>query len=109
MNVALCTFEKINYQEFDKTFIESLNKHAPMKKKLVKANQAAYMTKVLHKAIMRRSELETKYFKLKTNNTLKAYKKNRKITAAGYTRKKAKNSLKIWISHLLLTIKNFGK
>ena len=46
-----------------------------MKKKLVRANQAAYMTKVLHKAIMRRSELETKYFKLKTNNTLKVYKK----------------------------------
>ena len=109
MNVALCTFEKINYQEFGKTFIESLNKHAPMKKKLVRANKAAYMTTVLHKAIMRRSELETKYFKLKTNNTLKAYKKNRKITTVGYTRKKAKNSLKSWISHLLLTIKNFGK
>ena len=90
MNVALCTFEKINYQEFDKTFIESLNKHAPMKKKLVKANQAAYMTKVLHKAIMRRSELETKYFKLKTNNTLKAYKKIEKLLQQAIQERKQK-------------------
>ena len=59
----LSTFEKINYQEFDKTYIEILNKHAPMKK--TKTNQTPYMTKALRKAIMRRSEIETKYFKVK--------------------------------------------
>ena len=52
------------------------------------------MTKALRKAIMRRSKLETKYFKLKTNDILKANKK-RKITAADYTNKKEKSSLKI--------------
>ena len=87
MKCALSTFEKINYQEFYKTFIEILNKHAPMKKKLVRENQDLYMMKALRKAIMRRSELETKYFKLKINDTLKAYK-NRKITAADYKIKK---------------------
>ena len=35
------------------------------------------MTKALREAMMRRSELETKYFKLKTNDTLKAYKKQK--------------------------------
>ena len=35
------------------------------------------MTNALRKAIMRRSELETKYFKLKTNDTLTAYKKQK--------------------------------
>ena len=61
-----------------------------MKKKLVRANQAPYLTKAyMTKAIMRRSELQVKYFKLKTNDTLKAYK-NRKITASDYTRKKEK-------------------
>ena len=73
MKCALSTFEKINYQEFYKTFIEILNKHAPMKKKLVRKNQDLYMMKALRKAIMRRSELETKYFKLKTNDTMKAF------------------------------------
>ena len=47
------TFEKIDYQEFNKTFIDILNKHVPVKKKLVRANQTAYMTKALHKAVIR--------------------------------------------------------
>ena len=77
-------FEQVNlilecFQEFEKTFIEILNNHAPMKKKLVKANQAPYMTRAFRKVIIRRSELETKYFKLKTNDTLKAYKKTEKL------------------------------
>ena len=79
LKCALSTFEKIDYQEFDKTFIEILKKHAPVKKKVVSANQAPYMTKALRKAIMRRSELETKYFKQKTSDTLKAYKKTEKL------------------------------
>ena len=37
LKCALSTFEKIDYQEFDKTFIDILNKHAPVKKKLVRA------------------------------------------------------------------------
>ena len=74
---ALSTSEKINYQEFDKTFIEILNNHVPMKRKLVRPNQAPCMAKTLRKAIMRRSKLETKYFKLKTNDTLKAYEKQK--------------------------------
>ena len=94
MKCALSTFEKNNGQEFDETFIEILNKYAPVKKKLVRANQAPYMTKALCNAIMRRSELERKYFKLKRNDTLKAYKYS-EITAADYTKKKEKNSLKI--------------
>ena len=52
------------------------------------------MTKPLPKAIMKRSELETKYFKLKTNGTLKAYK-NRKMTATVFIRNKEKIPLKI--------------
>ena len=64
-----------------------------MRKKLVRTNQAPYMAKALRKAIIiRRSELENKYFKLKTNDTLKAYK-NRKDAAADK----------------LLAIRNFGK
>ena len=46
------TFEKIDYQEFNETFIDILNKHVPVKKKLVRANQTPYMTKALRKAII---------------------------------------------------------
>ena len=69
--------------------MEILNKHAPKKKKLVRAKQAPNMTKALCKAIMKRSGLETKYFKLKTNDTLKVYK-NRKVAATNFTRKKGR-------------------
>ena len=44
---ALITFEKIDYQEFEKTFIEIMNRHTPMKKNLVRVNQAPYMRKPL--------------------------------------------------------------
>ena len=55
-----------NYQSFETTFIEVLKKHAPLKKKLLRANGAPYITKTLRKAIMRRSQLETMYLKSKT-------------------------------------------
>ena len=90
MKCALSTFEKINYQEFEKTFTETLNKHATVKKKLVRANQVPYLTKALCKAIMRRSELETKHFKLKTNNTLKGYKKQKNYWSRLYKKERKK-------------------
>ena len=42
MKYALRTFEKLNYQEFDKTFIKIFIKQAPMKKMLVRTNQALF-------------------------------------------------------------------
>ena len=60
-----------NYESFETTFIEVLNKHAPLKKKLLRANHAPYITKTLRKAIMRRFQLETKYLKTKTQTDLK--------------------------------------
>ena len=38
-----------------------LNRHAPLKKKILRANHSSYMSKTLRKAIMRRSYLEKKY------------------------------------------------
>ena len=64
-----------NYESFETTFIEVLNKHGPLKKKLLRANRALYMTKTLRKAIMHKSQLETKYRKSKTQTNLKLCKK----------------------------------
>ena len=58
LNEKLC---KGVYESFETTFIEVLNKHAPLRKKLLRANHAPYITKTLRKAIIRRSQLETKY------------------------------------------------
>ena len=55
--------EKIdsNYDTFENTFTSVLDKHAPLKKKLLRANEKPYVTKNMRKAIMKRSELATKY------------------------------------------------
>ena len=38
-----------------------MNKHAPMKQKYLKANQGRFMTKDLHKAIMKQSRLRNTF------------------------------------------------
>ena len=62
-------------KQFEDTFFSVLNMHAPLKKKLLRANHSQYVTKALRKAIMRTSKLENIYFKKQTDESLKAYKK----------------------------------
>ena len=50
--------------------LEVLTAHTPIKRKLFRANHVPYMTKALRKVIMKRSELENKYVKNKTNENL---------------------------------------
>ena len=59
--------------------MKTLNKHAPMKNKVVRANEISYMTRPLRKAIMKRSELESKYLKNKSYQNAKIYNKEKKI------------------------------
>ena len=66
--------EDIDYSNFERNFLEVLNKHAPIKKKTVRANDKPFMTKALRKAIMRRSALKNKYVNQKTEETEKAEK-----------------------------------
>ena len=55
----------LEYTSFEENFIGVLNKHAPLKEKVLRANHAPYVTKALRKAIMKRSYLEKLYFKKK--------------------------------------------
>ena len=61
------------YKTFEEIFLMVLNKHATLKKKTIRGNNAPYMTKTLRKAIMRISELQTKYFKNGTIENLKTF------------------------------------
>ena len=67
-----------------------MNIHAPIKKKLLRANHVPYMTKALRKAIMKRSELESKYVKNKTNENLKSYKKQINFCSKLYKKERKK-------------------
>ena len=51
----------VTYDQFEAIFLDVCNRHAPPKKKIVRANHKPYMTKAVRKAIMRRSALENKY------------------------------------------------
>ena len=56
--------DKINsYAMFEELFLKVLDKHAPVKKKVIRANHAKYIFKPLRKAIMKRSYLENFFLK----------------------------------------------
>ena len=92
------TNECVNdYSSFENIFLDTLNHHAPVNKKLLKANHALYITKTLRKAIMRRSNLQTKYFKTRTPESLKKYRKQKNYCIRLYKkeRKTFFNDLKV--------------
>ena len=71
-------------------FLKILNRHAPFKNKMLRANHAPYMFKGLKKAIMKRSCLENIYFKKQDNHSLRAYKMQKKFVV-DYIKKNEKN------------------
>ena len=66
-----------------------------VKKKFICANHAPCMAKRLRKPIMKRSELKSKYIKIETQESLKAYKKQRHFCSRLYKKeqKKYNNSI----------------
>ena len=57
---------------------------------MLRANHVSYMTKALRKAIMERSEIESKYEKNKTNEKLKSYKKQMNFCCKLYNTERKK-------------------
>ena len=56
-------FNNIDYNNFIKTFLIALDKHAPIKKKYLRTNHANFVTKRLRKAIMKISKLRNEFLK----------------------------------------------
>ena len=53
----------MEYDIFLRKFLKILYKHAPMKKKYLRAKHASFVTKEVRKAIMIRSKLRNKFLK----------------------------------------------
>ena len=68
---------KNNYLEFEKNFVETLNKHAPKKTKIFRGNHKPHINKTLRKAIMKRSQLKNKAHKTQDPKDILNYKKQR--------------------------------
>ena len=66
-----------SYDAFETTFLKELNRHAPLKKKILRHNNNCFMTKELRKAIMLRSKLKNIFNKNKTHFNWQKYKHQR--------------------------------
>ena len=62
--------------EWEKFFVQTLNKHAPLKTKVIQGNLKSFITKNLGKAIMKRSALK-KRADISNNAEIITYKKQR--------------------------------
>ena len=84
MCIEVCT----SYEAFESLFMNVLNKHAPMKSKYIRANEAPYMTRALKQAIMKRSRLEAKFYKTKSNIDKTIYKRHKNYVSRLYKTEK---------------------
>ena len=84
-----------------------LDRHAPIKKKFLRANEVPYMTKALKKAIMTRSRLENRYYQSKSmidkinykrqkNYCMRLYKRERKTYYNNLDLKSITDNKKFW-------------
>ena len=64
--IQLIQFQNIECEQFEHLFMDILDKHAPLKTRLVRANNSPFMTKDLYKAIIMKSRLRNKFLRLKT-------------------------------------------
>ena len=65
------------YASFKNMFKKVVDKHAPMKSKLIRGTHAPFMNKELSKAIMQRSKLKNIHNKTKTKESWEVFKKQR--------------------------------
>ena len=74
-----------NYETFYNV-LKVLNKHVPIKTKVIRGNQAPYITKAYRKVVMKRSELKAKYLKKIQHQILRNLGK-RNIFEVGFTKR----------------------
>ena len=70
--------EKNMYESSSDTFKAVVNKHAPLKEKIVRGNNAPFMTKELRKVILNRSRLKKKYQDWPSQKSFQNWKKTEK-------------------------------
>ena len=66
-----------NYNFITEKFFSAVKRHVPLKKKILRSNQALSMTKELKKEICTRSKLKNKYNRNPTEENKSIYKKQR--------------------------------
>ena len=84
-----------NFGMYKSTIFNIFNRHVPIKKKYIRANEAPFMSKELHKAIMKRSRLRNIFLKHRTDTNKKNYSTQRNLC-----KKLLKNTKKSYFENL---------
>ena len=71
---TFCSLNETDLGLFKESIFCIFNKHAPIRKKYLRANEAPFMTKELHNAIMKRSRYRNKFLKDKIQISRENYK-----------------------------------
>ena len=74
---ALARFSQISFGIFKSTVDNILQKHAPIKKRYVRTNQASFINSKIHKKVRRRTRFRNKFLDSKTDADRIAYNKQR--------------------------------
>ena len=98
----------VNYKSITENFLEGIDKHAPLKKKLVRGNQAPFMNRDFQKAIYTRTRLKNKYWRDPSRENELAYKKQRNLCVS-IRRKSTTNYLNKFTDKGLETNKSLWK
>ena len=72
-DIVTATSNIDNFAMYKSTIFNIFNRHALIKKKYIRANEAPFMSKELHKAIMKRPRLRNKFLKHRTDTNKKNY------------------------------------
>ena len=95
----LCDQQNIPFKIPKESVNITLDKHAPLKKKYVRANQSPFMNKKLSKEIIQRSCLRNRFLNTKSDFDRKAYSKQRNYVAS-----LLRNEKNIFIAILILRL-----
>ena len=98
----------INCKSITENFLEAIDKHAPLKKKFVRVNQALFMNREFRKAIYTRTRLKNKYWQDRSRENELAYEKQRNLCVS-IRRKSITNYLNKFTDKGLETNKSFWK
>ena len=96
--------KSLDYDSFKNNFLRILNKHAPVKKKFLRANHCSFVNKELSKAILLRSQYRNRYLKTKSESDKIKYNKQRNVCVSILRKSK-----KAYYKNLDLTDKFKGK
>ena len=97
----------LKFDIFKAVLNQVIQKHAPIKQRYVRANQAPFINKTINKEIMKRSPLGNKFLNTKSDIDRKAYNKQHNFCVS-LIRWEKKNFLIISV-HVTSQIKHFGR